>query len=203
MQVRVRRARRIRARDIMSAVPHRDVLLRPWRLSDAAALRDAYLSTPDLTAQFGDARLTTEASAAEFIEANLPDRESIRNWAMVRGDTAIGNVGLSAIEHRHDTAWAYYWVAAAARGDGLATRALITAARWAFGEGIFRIELGHRVNNPASCRVAEKAGFISEGIERHKLKYGDERFDVELHARLTSDPDPVIAGLEFAASDLA
>lgn len=61
--------------------------------------------------------------------------------------------------------------------------------------GLFRLELGHRVNNPASCVVAERAGFIAEGVERAKLKYGDERFDVELHARLATDPEPKHMGL--------
>lgn len=46
------------------------------------------------------------------------------------------------------------------------------------------------MNNPASCVVAERADFIAEGLERAKLKYGDERFDVELHARLATDPEP-------------
>lgn len=51
------------------------------------------------------------------------------------------------------------------------------------------------MNNAASCVVAERAGFIAEGVERAKLKYGDERFDVELHARLATDPEPGDEGL--------
>lgn len=51
------------------------------------------------------------------------------------------------------------------------------------------------MNNPASCVVAERAGFIAEGVERAKLKHGDERFDVELHARLATDPVPDHTGL--------
>ena len=82
----------------------------------------------------------------------------------------------------------------AERGRGLASRALATAAAWAFDEvGLFRLELGHRVNNPPSCRVANAAGFIPEGIERAKLRYGDARFDVATHARLRTDPTPAIA----------
>lgn len=48
------------------------------------------------------------------------------------------------------------------------------------------------MNNPASCRVATSAGFLPEGIERAKLRYGDERFDVEAHARLRTDPAPAL-----------
>ena len=42
-------------------------------------------------------------------------------------------------------------------------------------------------------RTAPPRGFAAEGVERAKLRYGDERFDVETHARLASDPDPGVA----------
>lgn len=69
-------------------------------------------------------------------------------------------------------------------------RALATISAAAFDDGLFRLELGHRVNNLASCKVATSAGFIPEGIERQKLLYGAERFDVETHARLRTDSSP-------------
>ncbi|OUE31259.1 hypothetical protein BFL35_05940 [Clavibacter michiganensis] len=53
--------------------------------------------------------------------------------------------------------------------------------------------------NPASCRVATRAGFAAEGIERAKLRYGDERFDVETHARLATDPPPAVLPLRLVA----
>jgi RimJ/RimL family protein N-acetyltransferase len=49
----------------------------------------------------------------------------------------------------------------------------------------------------ASCRVASAAGFLAEGIERQKLRYGAERFDVQTHARLASDPYPAGSAFEF------
>jgi RimJ/RimL family protein N-acetyltransferase len=52
------------------------------------------------------------------------------------------------------------------------------------------------VNNPASCAVAMRAGFAAEGIERAKLRYGVERFDVETHARLATDPAPSVVPLQ-------
>ncbi len=175
--------------------------LRAWRASDADALRAARARTPDLATQLGRADLVTRADAAEFIATHLVgDGERTRNWAIVDGEVAVGNVGLSAIERRHDTAWAYYWLATPARGRGLATRALAAIAAHAFTDGLFRLELGHRVNNPASCRVATRAGFLVEGIERQKLRYGDTRYDVELHARLASDPAPAILPLPMPAT---
>lgn len=127
-------------------------------------------------------------SARKYIKEHLSFTGPSRNWAVVAGGAAVGNVGLSEIEPRHGTAWVHYWVAGEARGCGYASRALATVAAQAFRDGLFRLELGHRVNNPASCKVAANAGFSPEGLQRQKLKYGTERFDVETHARLRSDP---------------
>ncbi|MCQ1995466.1 GNAT family N-acetyltransferase [Arthrobacter sp. zg-Y1171] len=94
------------------------------------------------------------------------------------------------------TARVSYWLAPSARGHSLASRGVAAAAAWALGDGgHIRLELGHRTNNPASCRVALNAGFRPEGIERSKLRYGKDRFDVETHARLASDPVPGISAL--------
>ena len=79
----------------------------------------------------------------------------------------------------------------AGTGPGVGSRACHALARWAFADAeLFRLELGHRVNNPASCRVACAAGFAVEGRERQKLEYDGVRHDVELHARLATDAEP-------------
>lgn len=167
------------------------IAFRRWTSHDASALSEAARSTPDLSTQFGGADLSTQTAAEAFIEQSLRFDERVKNWAVVVDGIAIGNVGASAIEFRHETAWMYYWLAAAARGKGYATGALIAVADWAFENGLHRLELGHRVNNPASCRVATAARFQAEGIEREKLRYGNVRYDVETHARLAIDPAPV------------
>lgn len=167
-------------------------LLRPWRDGDAAALRSAVATTPDLMTQLPIAALDSREACAAFIAEHLvPSREGGRNLAIVLDGDAVGNVGMSAVDPRHGNAWVFYWVAASARGRGLAARALSTLAAHALdpaGADLFRLELGHRVNNPASCAVATRAGFVAEGVERAKLAYGRERFDVETHARLRTDP---------------
>jgi RimJ/RimL family protein N-acetyltransferase len=168
--------------------------LRPWHPDDVPALRSAAAGDVDLARQFGGAMLDEPAAATEFLTANLlPRDETAHDFAITVDGEAVGNVGLHPIEPRHDTAWTSHWLAASHRGLGLATRALATVAAWGIDElGIFRLELGHRVNNPASCRVATRAGFVAEGIERKKLRYGVERYDVELHARLATDATPAL-----------
>lgn len=101
----------------------------------------------------------------------------------------LGNVSLHKIDHVGGDAEIGYRVAPWARGRGVATDAVAAVARWAFGAlGLVRIELGHAVANPASCRVAEKAGFRLEGTLRQAFVYGDgQRYDEHLHARLATD----------------
>lgn len=169
-----------------------DVVLRPWHPSDAGALFAAIGAAPDLAAQFRGADVSSRRAVERHIRKQLarPAPNKV-DFAIEMDGVAVGNVGISRIEHVNDTGWVFYWLAPAARGHGLATRALATVSAWAFDEGaLFRLELGHRVNNPASCRVATRAGFVAEGVERQKLRYGSERFDVETHSRLRSDAPP-------------
>ncbi|WP_411557460.1 GNAT family N-acetyltransferase [Plantibacter sp. MPB07] len=174
-----------------------DTCLRPWLPDDAAALQAAFIADVDLAPQFGGAELSAVEDARRFITQELRSSDDRRNWAIIRDGGVVGNVGMSAIDRRHATAWISYWLAGDARGQGLATRAVMTVVEWAFTHGLFRLELGHRVNNPASCAVATRAGFLPEGVERQKLAYGEERFDVELHARLATDPEPTGGRLPF------
>lgn len=171
------------------------VVLRPWAVEDADDLQAAARASDDLDRQFGGLDLTDRAVCVRLLAEHLvPADGSGRQFAVAVAGRAVGNVAVSHIEHRHSTAWLSYWLAAPVRGRGLATRALATAAHWAFREPrLFRLELGHRTDNPASCRVATGAGFRAEGIERSKLAYADLRYDVETHARLLDDPSPAVA----------
>ncbi|MEU5859592.1 GNAT family N-acetyltransferase [Nonomuraea sp. NPDC047529] len=160
-----------------------DIRLREWREDDAPVVLRAF-ETPDLRRQ------------SPFPVVTLKDAMGwITSWTgvghafavTVEGGTVVGNVAVAGID-AHDNGWVSYWVLPGHRGLGIATAATEELARWAFGErGLFRLELGHRTDNPASCRVATKAGFLAEGIERGKLCYEGVRHDVERHARLATD----------------
>ena len=165
--------------------------LRPWRTGDSDALLAAVAASPELVPQFGGTP-PADLEAAETTISELARADGSRqNFAIECDGLAVGNVGISNIEHIHDTGWVYYWVSVPFRGRQLASRGLTAMASWAFDHHhLYRLELAHRVNNPASCAVARAAGFAAEGIERAKLRYGTERFDVETHARLADDPAP-------------
>jgi RimJ/RimL family protein N-acetyltransferase len=84
------------------------------------------------------------------------------------GCVLAANVGL---KNRHgagrvggrETAEIGYWTAIAARGRGIAPAAVRAMTQWAFdafaGTSLRQIMLVHDVDNRASCRVAEKAGY--------------------------------------------
>ncbi len=164
--------------------------LRPWRDDDGAALLAAYRSSGDLVRQTGT---IDDGAAARRVIGDYQaavEKGDAYIWAIVVADEAVGAVGVSQINRTHRLGWCWYWLSTPARGRGLAAGALIAAAQFAFENGLFRLELGHRVDNPASCAVARRAGFSVEGIERAKLEYDGARFDCETHARLASDPAP-------------
>ncbi|WP_431684089.1 GNAT family N-acetyltransferase [Kitasatospora sp. KL5] len=76
----------------------------------------------------------------------------------------------------------------AARGRGAAVEATRRLSRWALEDlGLHRLTLCHSVANPASCRVAEKAGYVLEGTVRSALLHADGWHDQHLHALVQGD----------------
>ncbi len=81
-----------------------------------------------------------------------------------------------------------YGVAASSRGRGIATRAVELVSRWAFDElGVVRMELRAHPENLPSQRVAEKAGFTREGVERGARELRGERHDVVCYSLLPGE----------------
>ncbi|MER7500820.1 GNAT family protein [Nonomuraea pusilla] len=100
----------------------------------------------------------------------------VGNLAVTPGGAFPGGVGMVS-----------YWVVPEARGRGVATAAVLALVRWAFGErGMRRLELEHRTDNPASCRVATRAGFVADGVERGRLLRDGVRRDIEHHTLLSA-----------------
>ena len=82
-----------------------------------------------------------------------------------------------------------YAVSPAARGRGVARRAVELLTRWAFDElDLIRLELAIDVANRASERVAERAGYRLEGVRRSLHFKEGRRADVGIWSRLRNDP---------------
>lgn len=163
--------------------------MRPVLPEDAAAVLEAFRSAPDMARQ-GD---VSDLAGAEQQVAWLrgPSR---RAFAITHEGGLVGVVAL-VVDDVNRNGWTFYWLHADHRGRGVASRATATVAGWALaaapeGGGLERLELGHRVNNPASGGVALAAGFVQEGRERGKFLIEGERVDVLTYGRLCADPRP-------------
>ncbi len=81
-----------------------------------------------------------------------------------------------------------YAVAPAARGRGIAGRALSLLTRWGFSElELERLELRIAITNPASERVATRAGYRPEGVLRSVHFKEGRRSDIGVWSRLRGD----------------
>ena len=110
-------------------------------------------------------------------------------FAAVDGDRFLGLALAPTIDREGGEVELGYMVARPARGRGVATEMLRQLTRWAFEEaGALRIALIIDVENPASARVAERCGYVREGVMRSShLKQG-KRIDAAIWSRLPSDP---------------
>ena len=177
------------------------VVLRAWRTTDAAALLAIFAASDDLSTQY-PSPVTTLAEADACLQKMLAWDASRKNAAIVPGPhpdgAPVGNVAVTGVEFRHGTGWVSYFSSGTVRGQGLVSRSCAALTSWALdpsGLGLERLELGHRLNNPASGVIALQSGFVREGTERSKLRYGHERFDVATYGRLRSDPVPGVEGV--------
>ncbi len=105
-------------------------------------------------------------------------------------DDAGELVGLAvapSIDRDELTAELGYLVAPAARGRGVATEGLRQLTEWAFGEGMLRLELLISVENAASKKVAERCGYVREGVLRNMYLKPGRREDTEIWSRLATD----------------
>jgi RimJ/RimL family protein N-acetyltransferase len=80
-----------------------------------------------------------------------------------------------------------YVVARHARGRGVARGALELLTKWGFDRGLERLELRISSDNEASLRVAERCGYVREGVLRSVYFKAGERSDTVVYSRLPTD----------------
>jgi RimJ/RimL family protein N-acetyltransferase len=105
-------------------------------------------------------------------------------------------VGWAALYHLHPgrEAEVGYWAHPAARGRGLMVEACRLLVRHAFidtedgGLGMRRLTANVAVDNPASQRVVQRAGFVQIGVERRSTLLGDGSYvDAVLYDQLAEE----------------
>jgi ribosomal-protein-serine acetyltransferase len=166
--------------------------LRPWRDSDLPALTRIG-HDPDVTRWMGLPQVPRDADARAYLMSRYDGLHvGVRApYAIVAtaGGELLGSIALSHFDWGDARGEVGYWLAAAARGRGHATRAVRLICAWGFGAlGLERVELQAAVDNPASQRVAERAGFTREAVLRSRwTTYGGERHDMDCFGLLAGE----------------
>jgi RimJ/RimL family protein N-acetyltransferase len=158
------------------------VRLRPFEDGDVPAIAAA-CQDPEIPRWTAVPSPYTEADARQWLESD--EEES---FAVVdkQSDELLGSIGVRYFDGGIGEVG--YWVKREARGRGVATRALGLIARWALvDKGLGRFQLRADVANEASQRVAEKAGFVREGVLRSALAFKGERRDVVMYSLVPDD----------------
>ena len=165
------------------------VILRPFRLDDAAAVAEACTdpSIPEFTMMAAD---LSEDDARRWIADGLEWwPRGIARFAVTLppDDDCVGQMGIQ-FDAPLRRAEVFYWLAPQARGRGIATEALELVIAWAFRRnGVVRVQLVTHLDNAASHRVAERCGFQREGILRAWEPVKDTQPDVIMWSRLATD----------------
>jgi ribosomal-protein-serine acetyltransferase len=98
-----------------------------------------------------------------------------------------GEIGYNTLSE-HKSTNIGYWLGKQYTGKGLVTKALKAMIADAFMiRGMNRVELGIAVENLPSQRVAEKLGFVREGIARQSEFLHDRFFDMVMYSKLKSE----------------
>lgn len=168
--------------------------LEPKRAEHAEPMWDAIeASLPQLTRWMSWAG----SSTPETVRAHTEEAEAAWNSAdgdawefvMFEDGAVVGSLGLTRYNSWWKTCNFGYWVRSDRAGNGLATEASAAVIDFGFTScELHRIELVAEPDNKASCRVAEKLGFIREGLMRHGTWAGGEPRDVNLYGLLSTDP---------------
>ena len=167
------------------------LLLRPFREADA----------PDVHAVWHDDEYLRYAPAGLTVAG--ADLETARRWCAdgarptrMASFAAVpfGSERLCGHVALYDADWAamiceiHYWTAPWGRGNGYAAEAARAVAEWALRQrGFARVALNAVVDNVASRRVAETAGFRIEGILRNAALTRTGRGDLAAYSLIPGD----------------
>ncbi|MGR6965877.1 GNAT family N-acetyltransferase [Geodermatophilus sp. URMC 61] len=169
------------------------LLLRPFRPDDADAVFRACQDPDNKRWLASLPEPYTRADAEEFVTGvavrSRAEGRDLPCAVEARGEL-VGSCGLHHLQGGGGRLGPEigYWVAPWARGQGHAAEAARALADWAFAHGAVRVHLFTDVANTASQRVAERAGFLREGVVRGCLDHRDGTWtDGVLFGRLRGD----------------
>lgn len=162
-------------------------VLRRWELGDVEAVREA-ARDPYIPLITSVPPVYSEAEGAAFVRRQWDRAETGAGYSFAIADArsgrAVGQIGLWP--GANGRASVGYWVAGSARGQGVASAALLAISAWGLDElRIPRLELHVEPWNAGSWKAAERAGFEREGLLRSWMEVGGARRDMYVYAKIT------------------
>lgn len=112
------------------------------------------------------------------------------HWAITdrASGRLLGSAGLNRTDWRGRVSEVGYWVAPWARRRGIAVAATRAVAGWLLGTcGFERLELRAATGNLASQAVAERVGFVREGVLRNAGQVHEGRVDLVSYSLVPAD----------------
>jgi RimJ/RimL family protein N-acetyltransferase len=169
-----------------------ETALRPWRDSDLPSLVAA-CQDPEIVRWTRVPASYGEADARAYLRQRYDSAFAglTAPFAVVHttGHQLLGSISLMRFSWEHARGEVGYWLAAAARGHGHATRAVRLVCAWGFSAlRLERIDLMAATGNPSSQRVAQRAGFTRDAILRSYMRGTFERQDMVMFGLLKGEP---------------
>ena len=176
--------------------------------SPVAAQEDTMSSAPEAAGRPGPVLQRFTAEHLDAVQAMLQDPDvlaftpipepvpprhaerwlALPSWVALRSGVVAG-VGMAPVADRERGEYELgYLVAREHRGHGVATALLRGMTRWALEDGAQRIALHISAGNAASHRVAERLGYVREGVLRSTWLKAGRREDSVVWSLLPSDP---------------
>jgi RimJ/RimL family protein N-acetyltransferase len=170
------------------------LLLRPFEARDAEAVRRA-CQDPEIPRWTPVPSPYGPADAEEFILRTAPagwrDDTMYTFGTFTHDGTLAGSVCLVRLDRLRTPerqAELGYWTAADQRGKGYTVEAGRAVVDWAFSAlGVERMEWVAQVGNTPSRAVAERLGFVMEGVQRARVVHRGARRDSWIAALLPGD----------------
>jgi RimJ/RimL family protein N-acetyltransferase len=166
------------------------VTLRGWCELDVEALATA--GTDELIRRFRGSQPSNEAEASVWLADVEPARLRGDRLELAIADAAtgelLGSITLWSVSVNHRSGLVNYWVRREARGRGIAVRAVRMLASWCFDRlDLARLQLFVDPENVGSQRVAERCGFLREGLLRSHLEIAGRRHDSLVYGLLPGE----------------
>jgi ribosomal-protein-serine acetyltransferase len=136
------------------------------------------------------AQSSTRQDIGEFVQRTIEQHESgqgVQTAIVVDGRVA-GVIGVHGISWPNGSTSVGYWLSELYEGRGIITAAVRAYTDHAFrGWKLNRMELRAAVENRRSRAVAQRLGFVEEGILRQAERVGSRYHDLVVYSALSGD----------------